>query len=160
MRIRNRSRIFVDHKIQGALAIRVVLHWATFVTVVGVLTVAMQYIANPFAPPNELMNLVWQNQGPFAVVILILLPIFLYDTLKLSNRFAGPIIRLRRAMQAIGSGEPVQKLQFREDDFWRGLADDFNKLVERGYFEEEIHTNDATPDEPAESDLQDVSAVR
>ena len=158
MRKRNRSRIFIDQKIQGALALRVVLHWATFVTVVGVLTVAMQYIANPFAEPNELMALVWQNQGPFAIVILILLPIFLYDTLKLSNRFAGPIVRLRRAMQAIGSGEPVEKLQFREDDFWRGLADDFNKLVERGYFEEENQTHDAAPDKPAESDLQKASA--
>ena len=60
---RSRSRVWIDHKIQGALALRVVLHWATFVIVVGVLTLAMQYIATPFAPPDELMDVVWQNQG-------------------------------------------------------------------------------------------------
>ena len=157
MRKRPRSRIFVDQKIQGALALRVVLHWATFVIVVGVLTLAMQYIATPFAPPDELMDVVWQNQGPFVIVMVILLPIFLYDTVKLSNRFAGPVVRLRRAMQGISQGKPVEKLQFRENDFWRGLAEDFNRLVERGYFDEETRTKTAKPDEPAESDLQEAS---
>ena len=52
--------------------------------------------------------------------MVILLPVFLYDTVKLSNRFAGPVIRLRRAMQAISQGNAVEKLQFRENDFWRG----------------------------------------
>ncbi len=62
MRKRNRSRIFIDQKIQGALALRVVFHWAIFVTLVVMLTAAIQYIVNPFAPPNELMDLVWQKQ--------------------------------------------------------------------------------------------------
>ena len=154
---RSRSRVWIDHKIQGALAFRVALHWATFVLVVGVLTLAMQYIANPFAPLNEQMNNVWQNQGPFVIVMLILLPVFLYDTIKLSNRFAGPVVRLRREMQAITQGKPAEKLQFRDNDFWCGLAEDFNKLIEKGYFEAETNTNAATPGKPVESDLQEVS---
>ncbi len=155
---RSRSRVWIDNKIQGALAFRVIIHWGTFVIVVAVLTLAMQYVATPFAAPEELMSIVWQNQGPFLIVMLILLPIFLYDTVKLSNRFAGPVVRLRRAMQDASQGKPIEKIQFREGDFWRGLAEDFNKLVERGYFEQEISTNDAaTPDKPAESDLQEVS---
>ena len=151
---RSRSRVWIDRQIQGALAVRVAGHWCIFALVASVLTLAMQYVANPVATWEQQVANVWRNQGPFLIVMLVLLPVFLYDTVKLSNRFAGPVLRLRRVMQSINRGEPIEKLAFRDNDFWRGLAADFNKLVDRGYFESAAADEEvSSPD----SDAQRVS---
>jgi hypothetical protein len=60
-----------------------------------------------------------------------LLPMFVLDTIKLSHRFAGPIYRLRRTIQSVAAGEAPRHLKFRDFDFWQGLAEDYNKLIDR-----------------------------
>lgn len=132
---RGRKRYWIDGQIQGALAARVAVHWLIFGGIAAVLTLMLQYMANPLAPFSEQLNTVWNNQGPFAIVMAILLPIFVFDTVKLSNRFAGPVLRMRRIMSSIAEGKPAERLTFRDNDFWRGMASDFNKLIELGYFE-------------------------
>jgi hypothetical protein len=58
-------------------------------------------------------------------------PVFIVDTIKLSHRFAGPIYRLRNVIRGMAQGEPFKPLAFREMDFWQGLAEDFNEMVEK-----------------------------
>ena len=135
MQKRTRKRYWIDRQIQGALAARVAIHWLVFASIAAILTLMLHYIANPLAPLSEQRNVVWQNQGPFAIVILILLPIFVFDTVKLSNRFAGPVLRLRRIMSSIADGSPPERIVFRDNDFWRGMANDFNALVDKGFFD-------------------------
>jgi hypothetical protein len=53
------------------------------------------------------------------------------DTIKLSHRFAGPVVNLRRSMREIAEGGTPRKLQFRRTDFWHELADDYNALLAR-----------------------------
>ena len=61
-------------------------------------------------------------------VLMLLMPIFLRDTLKLSNRFAGPMFRLRTALKTMSSGQVPGPIKFREGDFWLEAADDFNTV--------------------------------
>jgi hypothetical protein len=150
---RARKKYWIDRQIQGALAIRVALHWLIFSGVATALTLMFQYLGSPLAPFSEHVSVIWTNQGPFALVMLMLLPVFLYDTVKLSNRFAGPVLRLRRAMTGIANGEPAERLNFRDNDFWRGMADDYNVLVDRGYFD-----GSPSPVENSEPELQEVGA--
>jgi hypothetical protein len=51
------------------------------------------------------------------------------DTLRLTNRFVGPIYSLRRALREAAEGNVSRPLQFRDDDFWRDVADDFNRAL-------------------------------
>ncbi len=51
--------------------------------------------------------------------------------MRLSNRFAGPMLRLRRSLRALGRGEYVEPLEFRGADFWQEFADDFNSVLRR-----------------------------
>lgn len=156
---RTRTKYWIDRKIQGALAIRVLLHWLIFAAIATVLTLMLQYLGNPMATWSEQVNSVWNNQGPFALVMLILLPVFLYDTVKLSNRFAGPVLRLRRAMTAVAEGKPAERLNFRDNDFWRGMATDFNTLIDKGYFDEPKNGSKNNADNAAgqeEPELQEV----
>ena len=152
---RNRTRVWIDHQIQGALALRVALHWCIFALLASVITLAMQFMATPFAPLREQLANAWRNQGTFLIVMLLLLPVFVYDAVRLSNRFAGPILRLRRVMQQIGQGKPPERVEFRDDDFWRGLAADFNRLIDRGYLKVSEPEPEACPDDTT-SELQEV----
>jgi len=117
----------------------------------------MQYASNPLVPMSEQLKNVWRNQGPFLIVIVTLLPVFVYDTIKLSHRFAGPILRFRRLIQEIGQGKPATKLKFRGNDFWRGLADDFNQLIDQGYFS--ANNNTVNKDASADSENEDKNVV-
>jgi hypothetical protein len=65
------------------------------------------------------------------LVVIFLLPVFIVDTIKISHRFAGPIFNLRRAMRNVGNGESPRPIKFRQNDFWQGLADEYNALLRR-----------------------------
>jgi hypothetical protein len=53
------------------------------------------------------------------------------DIVRMSNRFVGPVVRLRGALRELAENRPAQPLNFRDDDFWRELATDFNKAAAR-----------------------------
>ena len=73
----------------------------------------------------------WYYYGAALVASLLLLPIVLIDIVRLSNRFAGPLVRLRRSMRALARGEKVQPIHFRGSDFWQEFADEFNAIAAR-----------------------------
>jgi nitrogen fixation/metabolism regulation signal transduction histidine kinase len=126
-----RKKTFVDPKVQGALVRRLVLHWLVFFSVAALVAFCLQVLTNPFKPIEEHAREVWWTHGPFLLVMFLMLPVFIVDTIKLSHRFAGPIYRLRHVIRAIARGEKYQPLKFREMDFWQDLAEDFNEMVER-----------------------------
>lgn len=148
---RTRKRYWIDRQIQGALATRIIVHWMIFAGVGFVLTLSLQYLSDPFTPVGQQLHTLWQNQGLFVLVMAILLPVFVYDAIKLSNRFAGPVLRLRRVMNEIADGKPAERLAFRDNDFWLGMAKDFNSLVDKGYFDREPEPSSS------ERELEEVS---
>jgi hypothetical protein len=85
-------------------------------------------------PPRRFVDLateLFYRYGPALVASLVLLPVVLMDVLRVSNRFVGPIMRLRTALSTLASGQPGKPLNFRDDDFWRELATDFNRVAAR-----------------------------
>jgi hypothetical protein len=73
----------------------------------------------------------WYFHGPALVASLLLLPLVVIDIIRVSNRFTGPLLRLRRSMRGLASGERVEPLYFREGDFWKDFADEFNEVIAR-----------------------------
>jgi len=126
-----RRQKFVDSTVQGALARRVLLHWLVFFAVASIAALLLQILSDPLQPTDDHLQNVWHDHGPFLVVMVFLLPVFVMDTIKISHRFAGPICSIRRAMQEVADGQPPRKLKFREDDFWHDLANDYNAMVAR-----------------------------
>ena len=127
----DRKKTFVDPKVQGALVRRLVIHWFTFLLVASLVSFCLQVLSNPFRSLAEHTQQVWWTHGPFLLVMVFLLPVFVLDTIKMSHRFAGPIYRLRQVILEIAEGNPPPRLKFRDFDFWKGLADDFNRMVDR-----------------------------
>jgi hypothetical protein len=126
-----RRKQFIDAHVQGALVRRLAFHWAVFLSVSFVVSFLLQVLSDPFRPLGEHLQNLWWTHGPFLLVVVFLLPVFIVDTIKISHRFAGPIFNLRRAMRSVASGEAPRPIKFRQNDFWQGLAGEYNALVRR-----------------------------
>jgi hypothetical protein len=131
MAFKRRNQKFIDAQVQGALARRIIFHWVVFVIVAWGVSFFLQLLSDPFRPVTDNLWYMWTSQGPLMLVMVFLLPVFVLDTVKLSHRFAGPVMSLRRAMREVAEGKPARKIQFRKNDFWHELADDYNAIADR-----------------------------
>lgn len=127
-----RSKKYVDKAVQGAVLRRFLFHSCLFMMVGSLLSLVVQFLSDPFQGVSALTNQFWQKAGPFIVVFLALLPIFVWDTIKLTNRIVGPMCRVRSTLHRANAGDrQMQPLEFRSGDFWGDLADELNTTVKR-----------------------------
>ena len=126
---RLRKRCFVDPKIQGALVLRVVMYW--LVCVIGIVLMILCWRAGtgPARPFYLRLVEMWPYYGPAVVVSLLMLPLVVADIIRFSNRFVGPMLRLRQAMRQLARGEYVEPIEFRGTDLWQEFADAFNAVL-------------------------------
>ncbi|MBN2291911.1 MAG: hypothetical protein JXM70_05765 [Pirellulales bacterium] len=126
-----RKQIFVDPKVQGSLIFRVIAYWTVCVLTISIMLLCWRMLTGPARPPLTHLDDMWFKFGPALIASFILLPLVIYDIVKISNRFTGPLLRLRRCMRALAAGEEVKPIRFREGDFWQDLAKDFNAVAAR-----------------------------
>jgi hypothetical protein len=130
--MRLRRQLFVDPKVQGAILLRAAGYWFLSLAIMALLLFDWQILVNPGQPFYAHFNNMWHWYGPVAgIATLILLPLTAFDSVRLSNRFAGPVFRLRRELRRLAAGEQVKPIKFREGDFWQDLADEFNAVNQR-----------------------------
>jgi hypothetical protein len=126
-----RKRIFVDPKVQGSLVLRVGFYWIVCLITMTLMLLCWRILTGPAQLFHTHINKMWHFYGPALVASFVLLPLVIVDIVRLSNRFVGPLVRLRGAMRALANGEDVKPIKFREGDFWREFADEFNALIDR-----------------------------
>jgi methyl-accepting chemotaxis protein len=143
-----RRRVIADVTTQRALAMRMVMHCMLFMVVGGVLVSVNEYLADSSMNSQQLRESLTRNLVSFACTVIALLPLLIYDSMKLSNRVVGPICRLRDTIRKISRNEPVAPLSFRTDDYWQDLPREFNTMMER-------IRGDVSESEGAEADLSD-----
>lgn len=129
---KKRTKSVVNAKVQWTLALRVVLHFFIFVCAGAVFGLINQVLADPFGGLKENLFVFWKHSGPIVLALVCLMPIFIRDTLTLSNRIAGPIHNLHGTCQRLADGEAdVPPLKFRDNDMWDDLPELFNRMTER-----------------------------
>lgn len=131
MAIGKRRQLFVDPKVQGALIVRTVAYWGFCLIAVTMMLLLWRVFSVPGRTFAFHVDWLWFHYAPAAIASLLLLPIIVLDSMRMSNRFAGPLVRLRRAMRRLAEGENVQPINFRDDDFWSECAEDFNRMLAR-----------------------------
>lgn len=136
-----RKKHFVDRSVQGAILLRLVMHWGLFIVTAAAFLYFVELLTGA---PHEAGKNLAARHGPTVLAVLVLAPIFLRDLCKLTNRFAGPMVRLRRAMHDLAEGRKVAPVQLRDGDFWKEFAVDFNRVVER--VQNPKHKNDGGED--------------
>jgi hypothetical protein len=122
---------FVDPRLQGALIRRLVLYWAACLAATGLMLWCSLAGTRPEALSHGQLGQVWVHFGPVVIVSLFLLPVMIVDVIRFSNRFVGPLLRLRRSMRQLARGEHVEPIEFRQGDYWLDLAEEFNAVVAR-----------------------------
>lgn len=131
MKDAKRTRLFIDPQVQGRLLCRVVLYWCMAVVVMGTLAGVQVAIEGRQAPFAVVANRTLLAFGPALIAAMIMLPLVLFDALRFSNKFAGPMHRLRREVKRLADGDSYAPIDFRKGDFWYDLAQEFNRLADR-----------------------------
>ncbi|MFO1092202.1 MAG: hypothetical protein U0992_02670 [Planctomycetaceae bacterium] len=126
--VQQRSKLFVDRRLQGGIVRRILWHWLTFIAAGTVIGVTVRWLTHPTVPLSQQFGEMFAAFGPFLVALLALLPIFVLDTIKLTNRFAGPYVRFRQHIRAFLDGRSPGPIKFRDGDYWRETEDDLNKM--------------------------------
>ncbi len=129
-----RARKYVDRNVQGGLLTRMAIHWGVFFFSSAFAYIVVQAIVSPNG--TSFLQRVQNSITEFSLLgllMLTLMPAFLLDVVRFSNRFAGPVVRLRRFLRELGENGEVPPLKFRDDDFWMEIANEFNVCRERIY---------------------------
>ena len=127
-----RSGYYVDTAVQGAMVKRVILHWLILFALIGIALFASEYfLGDAQLSLMQHAGVLITRYSFFFLLMLAVLPTFVYDTVKLSHRFAGPVVRLKDSLKKLADGQAVAPLKFRENDFWRELSEDFNRAADR-----------------------------
>lgn len=123
-----RQQLLIDSNVQGSILCRTALYSAACAIYFIVILVFAESMSSPDRSFGDSLMHCFEEAIYWAPGLLLLMPLVAYDMLKLTNRFAGPIFRMRREMQRLAVGESERRLSFREGDYWIEMADEFNTL--------------------------------
>lgn len=153
MAVKRRRLLFVDRKLQGALLAHTTLYWFYCLLSVSLVGACWITLTTSASSTTDLLDRLWIVIGPVLLGSVVLLPLVLMDCLRLSNRLAGPMVRIQRAMEQAAAGQRPDSITFREKDFWKEFSVHLNQVIERmeeaGLFEAE--RPDAASTEPADA---------
>jgi hypothetical protein len=130
---KKRRKFLIDRPVQLGMVFRMLGQWMAFLmAVVCALPLFRAIVLGDIATPlNERLHTAGVDSAIVLVVFLLLLPYFVYDSFKMTNRFAGPMYRLHQTIKSLAAGESATPLKFRDGDYWQEVAQDFNAMVER-----------------------------
>jgi hypothetical protein len=123
-----RKRLWVDGRVQGALTCRVVVYWFLWPVSIASLLLLSSVGCAALGTSDQLRDM-WYFLRLAGLVSLVLMPVIVFDLLRLTNRFAGPMFRLRRVMRDLAAATNVEQIRFRDGDFWPEVAGDFNVIA-------------------------------
>ena len=157
---KNRRRIILaDHRVQWAIARHTVLYWLAFtLTTLAVLALHLLFLGL-FTP--------WREHWPaicrlvavaMSLSLILILPLFIYKSFQLSNRFVGPVKRLRRTLRELAEGKPFSPVKFRKDDYWQEMAEELNLAIET-LMKQRSAEEPAASDDNENRQLQDLETV-
>jgi hypothetical protein len=128
-----RKRLWIDAHVQGSLIRRVVIYWLACVGTVELLTLSWQIITGPEQPTyfDYFLEYDWRSACVRLMISAAVLAPIILDMLRLSNRFAGPVYRMQRALRQIADGAPITRVTLRKNDYWHGFADELNAALDR-----------------------------
>ncbi len=126
-----RKRKYVDNRLQGQLLRRMGIHWgALMISSTCALAIWIRLFEHPESSWGEVLGECFYRYLPFFFVSIVLVPAFILDSVKLTNRFAGPLHRLAVALEQVRQGSKFTPIHFRKRDFLHDLAEDLNAIME------------------------------
>ena len=156
---KRRQRLFTDRQLQGTLLAHTAIYW--FYCLFSVTLIAVCWIVFTQQPDSssDLFNQLWLSCGPALLGSVLLLPLVLLDCLRLTSRFAGPMVRFQRAMRELAREGATAEVKLRDGDYWREFADDFNIVVKKLQGETPAATMDSAAAAEASQSADSLAAT-
>ena len=126
----HRRRLWIATDIQGAVVRKIILYWLACILFVTLPLLINATFRDPSKYFFQHSLAVFIEYWPVYISLLCLLPLALFDSLRITNRIAGPIVRLQKQLDGILAGDAVKRMSFRDDDYWHELAVKVNKVSE------------------------------
>ena len=127
-----RTRLFVDSQVQAALLKQMSVSWLGVLGFIASVMLAVESYRGGFTLGfHECLTAMWDHNAALIVALVLLAPLMILDALRISHKFAGPMVSFRRALERLASGDRVDAIRFRENDAWKDIADNFNLVAER-----------------------------
>ncbi|MEM9826928.1 MAG: hypothetical protein AAF958_10085 [Planctomycetota bacterium] len=125
-----RRQLFVDGEVQSELLRRVFLY--AIGAAVYFLTIVVVEEASVYEDRGvvDVLQSITEQSIYWLPGFIMLTPIMIYDLLKTTNRFAGPVYSLRRELRRLADGESKRPIFFRDGDYWADMATSFNQVRE------------------------------
>ncbi len=123
-----RQRVWIDNHVQGVLVGRVFLYWSGIIIYFVMSIGGYQAWQNPEWTFGEHLSAMIEQLWPCLTTMFLILPLVVFDIVRLSHKFAGPIYRLRNHLDQLNENPQTYPLNFRDDDYWQQLADPINQL--------------------------------
>jgi len=165
-----RKQVYVNRIIQGRMLRRFAVMWLVYHAVLWNSMFLYRYLqyrgellagapAQPFA---ELYAQFFQQHYSVLICAAAVLPVLLWDMIRMTHRIAGPLVRFQRALSEIAEGRPVDRVQIRKGDLLLEFQDEFNHFLERiGMLRQPGTTPDRDSDtQPAAAAHGDEPVVR
>jgi hypothetical protein len=137
MTFKKRVRLWVDPSVQGALVVRVLVYWLACMVLVTLPLALIQAAVRPEQYLHQHYIRLLAEHWPVLAALTVIAPFFIYDTIRFSHQFTGPVYRLRRELERYELGENIFPIEVRKGDFWQDLIDRINSVVERAETAEE-----------------------
>ncbi len=134
----HRRQIVVDLPVQFGYAAHLLARWFVLMAVVGCCSILAQYFAGAALDAKDLSLTLQTAVWSFVGAGVLLIPVLVWDAIKMSHRFVGPIMRMKVVIRGIGEGK-YQTVKLRKGDYWHDLAHDLNQMQER--LKEREHTS-------------------
>lgn len=115
-----RWRFWTDNTVHGELVVRVVVYWTVCQLAMVVAMVGMSFLFEG-SPTSGAGSLSWLLV-PGITASAVVLPIALLDTIVFSNRFTGPMMRLRKHLVELAETGSAGDIRIRTRDFYTELS--------------------------------------
>ena len=123
-----RQKVWIDFNVQGVLVGRILLYWFGVALYFGISLSCYQWMEYPELTTGENIQAIFEQIWPCLPSYILLLPLVIFDMVRLSNRFVGPVYRLRMHLGRLNANASTYALNFRDDDYWQQLAEPINQL--------------------------------
>lgn len=123
-----RQKLWVDTNVQGVLIGRIVLYWVCALLYVTLGTACFQYYQHPNWTATRHLQSLFSQFWPWIPSAVLCLPLVIFDVIRLSNAFVGPIFRLRQHLNELCDNPQCRALKFRDDDYWSELVEPIHYL--------------------------------
>lgn len=139
---RFRQRYYVDTAVQFDLLKRVLFYGLASILFLTLPIAFAKTLSDPSVFFLDHIGNVFRNHWPVLMMTVFFVPFAMNDILKFSNRFVGPIYRIRAEFKNFEQSGRIKSIKFRDGDYWHDLANGLNQITQRLNELEDLHASD------------------